>query len=267
MSRPSLAAFDREADGYDAGFTDTRLGRWLRDMVQTRLAAAFPPGSCVLELGCGTGEDAVFLARRGVRMLATDASPRMVQVASAKAARADVADRVTGLALRAEDLAALAAFAPAFDGAYSNFGALNCVADLGGVARDLARLVRPGGRIVLVVMGPSCAWETAWYLAHGDPKTALRRLTPGGVATTIGGRPLAIYYPSPAVVARAFAPAFAVTRVEAVGALLPPSTLSHLVDRWPRTFARVAAADRRLARSRLLVALSDHYLLELEKEV
>lgn len=265
MTLPTLAPFDTEAATYDAGFTDTRLGRWLRDMVQARLADAFPSGSRVLELGCGTGEDAVCLARRGVGVVATDAAPHMVQVTAAKAAGAGVAERVMPLALRAEDVGALVGSGRPFDGAFSNFGALNCVADLGGVARALARLIRPGGRVLLTLMGPMCAWEMAWYLGHGQPRIALRRLRPGGVTTTIGGRRLAVYYPTPAAAARAFAPAFRVTRAQAIGALLPPSTLSHLVDRWPDAFARVATWDQRLAASRLLVALSDHYLLEMRR--
>ena len=45
-------------------------------------------GERVLELNCGTGEDAVHLARRGVRVLATDNSPRMLAAARSKIARA-----------------------------------------------------------------------------------------------------------------------------------------------------------------------------------
>ena len=41
-----------------------------------------------------------------------------------------------------------------FDGAYSNFAALNCVADLASLAGPLARLLRPGASCMLVVFGP-----------------------------------------------------------------------------------------------------------------
>ncbi len=81
-------AFDAAATSYDADFTETQLARWLRETVQAHLAAAFGPGDHVLELGCGTGEDAIWLARRGVRVTATDVSQSMLDVAQHKAAAA-----------------------------------------------------------------------------------------------------------------------------------------------------------------------------------
>lgn len=258
----SAAPFDAEADAYDATFTHTPLGRWLRAAVQARLAAAFPAGSRALELGCGTGEDAVWLARQGARVVATDPALRMTQVALCKARCAAVADRVSVCVLRAEDLGAAQGL---FDGAYSNFGALNCVTDLRPVAEELARLVRPGGRLVLVLMGPWCPWEIGWYLLRGQPRTALRRLRRAGAEAWIGGQRLRVYYPTPKQVIAVFRPAFEPVGLAGVGALLPPSALSSLVDRWPRVFAGLADWERRYARHWPLTRFNDHYLLELER--
>ena len=75
-------AFDTAAAGYDQTFTGTRLGRWLRARVQEHLARCFAAGDRVLELGCGTGEDALWLAARGIDVTALDASRRMLEVAA-----------------------------------------------------------------------------------------------------------------------------------------------------------------------------------------
>ncbi|HUE95474.1 MAG TPA: class I SAM-dependent methyltransferase, partial [Longimicrobiaceae bacterium] len=88
------AAFDAAAATYDAGFSHRTLGRWLREIVHEKLDASFPAGAHVLELGCGTGEDALHLARRGVRVVATDASARMLAVAAEKVRSAGAVDRV-----------------------------------------------------------------------------------------------------------------------------------------------------------------------------
>ena len=48
----------------------------------------------ILELGCGTGEDALRLARRGLEVVAVDASPGMIQVARQKAQERDLGNRV-----------------------------------------------------------------------------------------------------------------------------------------------------------------------------
>jgi SAM-dependent methyltransferase len=275
--------FDAAAARYDQDFTETRLGRWLREAVQARLAQAFPPGSHVLELACGTGEDAVWLARRGVHVVATDASPSMIEIARAKAARTGMSDRVACHVLRLEDLGTTmddgrwtiedeaigntqyAIRHHIFDGAFSNFGGLNCVADLRLVAQGLAQLVRPGGKVVLVIMGPWCPWEMAWYLGHLQPRQALRRLGRGGATAEIGGQTMRVYYPSPGATMKAFAPWFAPTGLYGVGAFLSPSYLGGLADRWPTLFTRLAAWERRLAHRWPLTYLNDHYLLELTR--
>ena len=69
-----------------------------------------------------------------------------------------------------------------FDGAFSNFGGLNCVANLSQVAQDLARLVKPGGPVVLCLMSRSCLWEWVYYLGRLDFTKAFRRFRKGGVA-------------------------------------------------------------------------------------
>ena len=50
-----------------------------------------------------------------------------------------------------------------FDAAYSNFGPLNCVADLPAAARAIASRLRPGGVLVASVIGRVCPWEIALY--------------------------------------------------------------------------------------------------------
>src|SRR5215207_7784405 len=80
-----MTAFDLLAPTYDEDFTCSPIARWLRDQTHARLDTLFHAGETVLELGCGTGEDALYLARRGVRVLATDASEEMLAAAGVKA--------------------------------------------------------------------------------------------------------------------------------------------------------------------------------------
>ena len=61
------------ADRYDADYTHSAVGGALSSIVWSRLADVFRPTQRILELGCGTGEDAVRLASTGVRVVATDA--------------------------------------------------------------------------------------------------------------------------------------------------------------------------------------------------
>src|SRR5688572_32498217 len=99
------AAFDRMATDYDQSFTAGAIGRRMRAAVWRRLDAAFRPGERVLELNCGTGEDAVYLGSRGVRVLATDSSPEMIAITRVKVARAGLTGRVEVAQMPIEDLA------------------------------------------------------------------------------------------------------------------------------------------------------------------
>ena len=152
--------FDGIAQHYDSIFTESPIGRAQRSSVWEDLASAFRPGSHVLEIGCGTGVDACFLAERGISVTACDRSSEMVRMTemrirnrSYQFRNAFVSPRVMG----AEQIGTLARD-HLFDGAFSDFGVLNCVSDLHKFAEDLATVLKPRARVVLCVMGPCCAW-------------------------------------------------------------------------------------------------------------
>ena len=258
----STAAFDGLAPAYDARFTLTALGGVLRRAVWRWLDRAFSPGDRVLELNCGTGEDAVHLAARGVRVVATDGSAAMVDIARAKAQDAGVGDAVLVRQLEIERLEDLAVESGgSWDGAFSSFGGLNCVADLPGVAQALGALLKREARLVLCVMGPLVPWEWAWFVAHGQVGRALRRLARGGVPW----RGTTVRYPSIRTMRRAFAPAFVVRRCGGLGVLVPPTYAEAWARRHPRAVARCDRWERRIEQWPIVPWLGDHYLLELER--
>jgi hypothetical protein len=75
----------------------------------------------------------------------------------------------------------LASKHPLFDGAFSNFAPLNCVADLQPVVRGLAQLLRPGAAAMLVLFGSCCPGEMIVETLRGRPEQALRRRKRGKV--------------------------------------------------------------------------------------
>jgi SAM-dependent methyltransferase len=259
MSRPDAAtAFDPLAAGYDATFTNTRIGRLLRDRVWSYVDPLVGPGTRVLELNCGTGEDAVHLAARGADVMATDIAAEMVAVTRRKADDRGVGERVVTAQVAIESLDVLAA--EPFDLVLSNFGGLNCVADPRPLGATLARLVRPGGIAVLVVMGPVVPWEWGWFLARRRPRDAVRRLR--GSATWRGAT---IRYPTPRALRRAMAPHWTAVRAVPIGIALPPSYAESFVAHRPRLLARLDRAEGGLARLPGAAWLGDHYLMQLRR--
>jgi len=254
-------AFDALAASYDDDFTHTAIGRYLRGRVQRRLARHFQPGDQVLELGCGTGEDALFLAQRGVRVTATDSSPAMLEIARAKIGGnplVSVSDLDLHL-LRARQTAPLQPGAT-YDGAFASFGPLNVLADWRPLAAWLADCIHPGGILGFGVVGPLCLWEIGWHSLHGDFRTALRRLN--GRAEFQG---MAIHYPTPGRLSRDFAPWFRRVHLEPLGLFLPPSDAFAVVEKRPRLLQRLTTLEDRCARYRVLARFADHFWIEFER--
>ena len=79
-------AFDSLAERYDDIFTNSLIGRAQRHAVWTVATQTFQRGDHILELNCGTGEDALFLARLGMSVFACDASEKMIAVATRRRA-------------------------------------------------------------------------------------------------------------------------------------------------------------------------------------
>jgi ubiquinone/menaquinone biosynthesis C-methylase UbiE len=250
MSAP--AAFDRIAERYDEQWTDTPAGRAQREQVWREIDPLFRRGDRVLDIGCGTGVDAAHLAARGVIVHATDPSPAMVERARHRAANSVSGyETFRAPSLRAE-FRCLTPNCPPYDGALSNFGALNCAQDLPGAARAIAAVVRPGGRVAICVIGRFCLWEALYYAATLRFHKAFRRL-PGRATSSLGE----VYYPTVAALRRAFQPSFRLERWIGIGLCVPPSYV-----RLPaRLFPPLHALDRFVARLPFFRALADHRLL------
>lgn len=264
MGGPPGAAFDQVAARYDAESTDVPLSRFLRERVWARLAAMFGPGDRVLEIGCGTGEDALWLAKQNIHVTATDASQRMIDIARQKIADAGLTEYVE---FRVLDLAHAAEWDlpdGAFDGATSNYGPLNCTGDWRDLGRALAQAIRPGGRLGFAVMGPLCIWEVVWHALHGDVRTAIRRWR-GRALATLGGVTFPVHYPTPARLLRDFGPGFVRRRLDGLGVFIPPSDVYGAVGGRPRLARLLMRAERLAAPRWPFKYLGDHYWLELER--
>jgi ubiquinone/menaquinone biosynthesis C-methylase UbiE len=235
-------AFDYLASQYDRLWTHSRVGHLQRKAVWRHIAGLFKPGQAALDLGCGTGADALWLMQAGLRVRAIDASSEMVRIASDRGVNAEILP-IENCGLIEET----------FDVVLSNFGALNCVADLESLREPLARLVRPGGHLALCVMGPFCAWETIWALRRRQFAKAFRRWRKS-VMSSLGMR---VFYPSRTHLQASFRPDFTLVNWRGIGLCVPPSYVTGLSD---GALQKLDAIDRRIAHWPLLRGLSDHRL-------
>jgi SAM-dependent methyltransferase len=262
QSHFASCAFDSIAEQYDRLFTNSLIGRAQRAVVWDRAITLFREGSRVLELNCGTGEDAVFLAERGIAVTACDASARMIERAASRRLAADTSGSVEFLILPSERLHDLPA-AHRYEGAFSNFSGLNCVSNLAAIAKQLAPRLHTGSPVLLCLSTRFCAWEMLFYLAQCD-KRAFRRCR-GFYKAKIGNETFPVYYPTLRSILRSFKPFFRIRSVEGVGICVPPSYMEGWAEGHRgllRCFNWVDSIIRSWPGIRVL---GDHMLLHLER--
>jgi len=252
-------AFDSVAADYDGPKGNNALIQRMRETVWRALTEACPPGARLLDLGCGTGIDAIELARRGYAVLATDWSPQMVERTRDRAAGAGLSDSVTAAHIGLQELDRLRG--EQFDGIYSNFGPLNCAPDLEAVARSCAALLRPRGKLVFSVIGRICPWEFGYYVLRGRPARARVRGTRGAVPVLMNKHTIWAFYYTPREFYRAFAPDFVLSGYQALSLFLPPPYLIGLYQRARPLCNALGWLDDRLGALPLLRDMGDHFLM------
>ncbi|WP_256104801.1 class I SAM-dependent methyltransferase [Streptomyces sp. ODS05-4] len=130
----------------------------------TEVAAQLPPGTA-LDLGCGEGGDALWLARRGWRVTAVDVSAVAAERLARLARTHRLADRITA---EPRDLGASFP-SGSFDLITAHY--LHTPADLdrAAVLRTAAHALRPAGRLLVVDHGSTAPWSWDQNPEHGYP--------------------------------------------------------------------------------------------------
>ena len=208
-------------------------------------------GDRVLDLCCGTGADFSFWEDLGVQLTGLDFSAKMLAVARTKSAQAELIQM---------DLAELASLDRLFEGICTNFGGLNTVGELGPLSDELARLLVPGGWLMVNIMSP---WPLAEILEgiFGGGHFFRRLRHPPGTPLHVGGQPVPTWYHAPArCYRRFFARHFALRDLVGLGVFLPPPSGPAREPPVWRLYL-----ERALAARPIFNQLGDHSLLIMQR--
>jgi ubiquinone/menaquinone biosynthesis C-methylase UbiE len=237
-------AFSRTAEKYDSFAEDHPHLTRMRNKVYAHLERFIPKGARILELNCGTGTDAVELARRGYIIHALDNAPGMLERLRDKVLRFDLGDKITFQQCSFTELNQIQG--SPYDVVFSNLGGLNCVPDLSHIIAQLPGVLRPNGLVTWTLMPPVCLWELA-EIFRGRPRLALRRFSPQGTRAHLEGLYFQVYYFTPQQVLQWFGDEYDCLATEGLSVLTPTAEGKKFVSQHPQLYQTLSWLDDRLA--------------------
>lgn len=255
-------AFSKQSLGFDAADIKNFTLQWMRSRVREHVFGFWKPGEHILEINAGTGLDAVFFAKKGFHIHATDNAAGMLRVLDGKIKEIHMEGSVT---LQRCSFLDLEKVNPRkFDHIFSNFGGLNCTDKLDDVIRSFTELLKPGGTVTLVIMPPVCPWELLYFF-KGDFKLAFRRLKKRGAPSHLEGVNFTTWYYTPSDVKRMFGSAYSVFSVMGLGVTVPPPFLERFPEKYPKIFKRLKGIESAISAKAPFYSWADHFIISAKK--
>lgn len=264
-------AFDGGADRYDERLSghNNSASAWLRRRWHEILGQYLPHSGRIADVGCGTGDDTLFLARRGHHVLAIDPSPAMLAVAKKKIDDAGCQSRVQFVCAGAmewgREILQSGQKYERFQSIISGFGALNAECSFDRFQSVFSSLLDDRGVLCAMPMGRISPWHIAVPRKAGGFKGVLSRAFLGTAEARVGNERLRVHYFFPDDFAKLFQPTLAPRFVGCMGFLVPPPEM--FLGRGPvldTSIGLLGAIERRFCGSRLG---GDHFCVVLEKKL
>ena len=257
-------SFDHAAEDYDREFTHTGIGVLQRQRVYhwlTRVGWFEQPGE-LLEVNCGTGEDAQEMASRGFAVRATDLSPKMVELTKRKTpdqVLVEVADMST----------AVQRYGSQTQFILSNFGGLNCLSpsELSEFCQASGDAQHTGGKVALVVMPKFCLMESAYFFVTGRWSKIWRRRTSGAVDVQVGGNLVSTWYHRPGTLKKSLrAAGYRIDLCKPVALFLPPSYMSNRLKAGSFGLKILHTFEKMLGAVSWFSGAADHFIIVATKK-
>ncbi len=155
--RASIIRFYEDLAGdYDCRFNNPRLN-YMRSVEKLFLLETLKSGM-ILDIGCGTGEQSLFLAKKGYHVLGVDISREMLTKANQSAKEGMLKDKLSLVIASAE---ALPFRDKSFDGLISIFGVFNHIPGVHHAFQETYRVLKNGGVAVFTVVN---RWNLTWWI-------------------------------------------------------------------------------------------------------
>ncbi|HEY5916396.1 MAG TPA: class I SAM-dependent methyltransferase [Chryseolinea sp.] len=260
------APFDHIAT-FDSVLTRSVIGQLQRKQVWNYLERITPDldGLEILELNCGTGDDALLFSEKGFNIVATDVSEEMLKVTVQKANQFSMQNKISSHYLDLDSFDETL-FDKKFDLIFCNFGVTNCINpdSLKKLLHKIPSLLSPGGRFVAIIMPKFCLWESLYMLLKFRFRRIFRRMTNKGVIVDRQGNNFKTWYYNPSRIKRWAGARFKVVTTRPVGFALPPSQLESNFTRRKGFLLRLNNLEKKFHRVSILSGMADQFIIDLQ---
>jgi len=190
-----MSSFDKAAATYDSSFTFSKIGISQRKRVWSYLDKILNRDKklSILELNCGTGEDALYFAKRGHYVIATDLSTSMLEMVKNK-----IPDELKKH-IKTQFLDLLKPIIDeesTFDLIFSNFGGLNCLSfeEMEQIAQFIEQRLNKYGDFVAIIMPENTSLEKLFRIKKGNINEFQKRNSKKPLYVNVNGTSVATYY-------------------------------------------------------------------------
>lgn len=256
--------FSKIAEEYEELEESSSLIQYKRKIIRNHLLSKTNENDRILELNCGTGIDAVYLANKGFSIVATDISEGMLSVFNQKITDKKFENKIT---IENKSFLDLIDFNQnEFNCLFSNFGGLNCIDqnDLKKVIDDIVELLTPGGSITLVIMPKITPWE--WLRILKGNKSAFRRLKSGETFANVEGEKVKTFYHSARAVKKILNQDFENIRVENIFTFGPSGSSCHFPEKHSIFFKLLTKVDKFCNKIGIFKGVGDYYVISASKK-
>ena len=261
----AASAFSKQAKAFDKLYSGNTIIRYKRKRVRDHISQYLLPNSHILELNCGTGDDAIWFAENGHHVHATDLSNGMIEILKQKISEQKLEERISYEKCSFTTLNQLRNKGP-YDVIFSNFAGLNCTGELNKVLQCFYPLLKPGGIITLVILPRFCLWEFL-FLFRGKFKTAFRRFfSSKGKNANIEGESFRCWYYNPSYVIRQLANEFDLSGLEGLCTLVPPSYIENFAEKHPALYRRLVLQEEKWKKKWPWKYIGDYYIISFRKK-
>ena len=258
-------AFGKQSAIFDELYSSNLIIQYKRQRVRDHVQQFIKPGSKILELNAGTGEDAIWFAEHGHRVHATDISKGMQERLIEKVRTYKLEAEISHELCSFTELETLHNKGP-YDLVFSNFAGLNCTGELGKVLHSFSPLLNSGGIATLVILPKFCFWEFMMLL-RGEYKTAFRRFfSRKGVRAHIEGEYFTCWYYDPSYIIENLKDSFDVLTIEGLCTLVPPSYLENFPIKRPSLFNWLKEKESKWKSKWPWKSIGDYYIISLKKK-